>query len=115
MLPSLFEEQLTHDQLEVDRMLETAADHTGEAIDYFPELDDYNTGPDLPGPDQPGQARAVGAGDRQPQRRHPRGLGALRAPLADAGADALELNLYTVATDPSCRAAELEAATWTGR
>ena len=45
VLPSLFEEQLTHDQLELDRLLETTADHTGEAQSYFPELEDYNTGP----------------------------------------------------------------------
>jgi hypothetical protein len=30
VLPSLFEEQLTHDQLELDRLLETTADHTGD-------------------------------------------------------------------------------------
>ena len=45
VLPSLFEEQLTHDQLELDRLLETTADHTGEASSYFPDLADYNTGP----------------------------------------------------------------------
>ena len=36
VLPSLFEEQLTHDQLELDRLLETTADHTGEAPPTFP-------------------------------------------------------------------------------
>ena len=45
VLPSLFEEQLTHDQLELDRLLETTSDHTGEAQSYFPDLEDYNTGP----------------------------------------------------------------------
>ena len=45
VLPSLFEEQLTHDQLELDRLLETTSDHTGEAQSYFPDLEDYNSGP----------------------------------------------------------------------
>ena len=43
---------------------------------YFPELDDYNTrARTLPGPHQPGQAGAVGPGDRQPQRHHPAAAG----------------------------------------
>jgi len=45
VLPSLFEEQLTHDQVELDRLLETTAEHVGEALSYFPDLSDYNTGP----------------------------------------------------------------------
>ncbi len=45
VLPSLFEEQLTHDQVELDRLLEQTSDHVGEALSYFPDLDDYNTGP----------------------------------------------------------------------
>ena len=44
VLPSLFEEQITHDQPELDRLLETTSDHTGEAMSYF-DLQDYNTGP----------------------------------------------------------------------
>src|SRR4029453_13088087 len=45
VLPSLFEEQLTHDQLELDRLLEPTADHPGEALSSFPDLEDYNPGP----------------------------------------------------------------------
>ena len=46
VLPSLFEEQVVHDALEVDRMLASGAEAFGEASGYFPELDTYNTGPD---------------------------------------------------------------------
>ena len=110
VLPSLFEEQLTHDQLELDRLLETTADHTGEAQSYFPDLEDYNTGPwsYLDHIEQAKQALSVpviaslngitpGGWVRHAKR------------IRDAGADALELNLYTVATDPRVGAAELEA------
>ena len=110
VLPSLFEEQLTHDQLELDRLLETTSDHTGEAQSYFPDLEDYNTGPwtYLDHISQAKQALSVpviaslngitpGGWVRHAKR------------MRDAGADALELNLYTVATDPRVGAAELEA------
>jgi dihydroorotate dehydrogenase (fumarate) len=110
VLPSLFEEQLTHDQVELDRLLETTAEHVGEAQSYFPELDDYNTGPwsYLRRIEQAKQAVAIpvigslngvtpGGWVRHARR------------MQDAGADALELNLYTVAADPRVGAAELEA------
>ena len=45
VLPSLFEEQITHDEFEVDRVLSAGTESFAEALDYFPELDDYNTGP----------------------------------------------------------------------
>jgi dihydroorotate dehydrogenase (fumarate) len=109
VLPSLFEEQLTHDQLELDRLLETTAEHVGEAQSYFPELDDYNTGPwsYLQGIERAKQAVAIpviaslngvtpGGWVRHAKR------------MQDAGADALELNLYAVAADPRFGAAELE-------
>ena len=47
VLPSLFEEQLIHESRELQAMLEATAFSNPEASDgYFPELDDYNTGPD---------------------------------------------------------------------
>jgi dihydroorotate dehydrogenase (fumarate) len=110
VLPSLFEEQLTHDQVELDRLLETTSDHVGEAQSYFPELEDYNTGPFtyLQRIEQAKRTVAIpviaslngvtpGGWVRHAER------------MQDAGADALELNLYSVATDPRVGAAELEA------
>ena len=43
VLPSLFEEQLVHDAVQVDRMLATGAEAFGEATDYFPQLDSTTT------------------------------------------------------------------------
>ncbi len=110
VLPSLFEEQLIHDELELDRLLETTSEHVGEAQSYFPELEDYNTGPwsYLERITQAKRAVAIpviaslngvtpGGWVRHARR------------MQDAGADALELNLYTVAADPRVGAAELEA------
>src|SRR6266581_3000630 len=45
VLPSLFEEQVTHELLETERLLLTGADSHPEAASYLPEMDDYNHGP----------------------------------------------------------------------
>ena len=46
VLPSLFEEQIEHEELEVARLLDFGSESFGEAtFGYFPELNDYATGP----------------------------------------------------------------------
>lgn len=109
VLPSLFEEQLTHDALEVDRLLETGAYSHGEALSYFPDLDDYNTGAD----DYLALVRAAKAELTIPVIASLNGIssgGWVRhaALIQDAGADALELNIYYVAAQPGQAAAEAE-------
>jgi len=47
VLPSLFEEQIEHDAMAVHFSLELGADGFGETPEgFFPQLDDYNTGPE---------------------------------------------------------------------
>jgi dihydroorotate dehydrogenase (fumarate) len=111
ILPSLFEEQLSHEAMEIDRMLETGAETFGEATSYFPELEDYDSGPDRylelianakDAVEIPIIASLNGAtpgGWLEHARR-----------IEEAGADALELNLYLVAADPDRTAMEIEAA-----
>jgi dihydroorotate dehydrogenase (fumarate) len=110
VLPSLFEEQITHDQLELDRLLETTSEHYGEATSYFPDLADYNTGPwsYLDHVEQAKRAVAVPV-IASLNGVTPGGWVGHAKRIRDAGADAIELNLYTVATDPRVGAAELEA------
>jgi dihydroorotate dehydrogenase (fumarate) len=109
VLPSLFEEQVVHEALEVDRMLATGAEAFGEAAGYFPELDTYNTGPDhyLARVSQAKAAlsvpviasvNAVSGGGWVHYGRM----------LVDAGADALELNANLVATDPAVPGGRVE-------
>ena len=109
VLPSLFEEQLTGEALEIDRLLETGAESFGEALGYFPSLDDYNTGPDhylelvqkaKEVLDVPVIASLNGT--------TPGGWLDHARWLEEAGADALELNLYAVAADPDENAWTLE-------
>jgi dihydroorotate dehydrogenase (fumarate) len=110
VLPSLFEEQLGHDPLAIERMLFGTADSNPEAADgYFPVLEDYYTGP---GPylqlveqaksklEVPVIASLNGITDA--------GLASYAQLLQQAGADAIELNVYLVASDPDHDAAHIE-------
>ena len=69
VMPSLFEEQIEHDEMAIDRFYEHGAESFPEALSYFPELNDYNTGPDAYlRPHRGGQAVALHSGDRQLER-----------------------------------------------
>ena len=46
VMPSLFEEQIEHDENAIGLLNEFHTDSFAESLDYFPELDTYNTGPD---------------------------------------------------------------------
>ena len=46
VLPSLFEEQIEHDDEEMTKVHEFGTDSFAEALTYFPEQDDYRTGPE---------------------------------------------------------------------
>ena len=109
MLPSLFEEQLTAEALAVHQALEAGTGSFAEALDYLPELATYDTGPDR-------YLELVTAAKRALQIPV---LGSLNGTtpggwieharlIQDAGADALELNLYQVAADPAHTSAEIE-------
>jgi dihydroorotate dehydrogenase (fumarate) len=109
VLPSLFEEQIEHEAFEVHRVLEAGSESFGEALSYFPELDDYNTGP---GPylDHLSAAKEL---LRIPviaslNGASPGGWVRYARQMQDAGADAIELNVYFVATDPSVSSAQVE-------
>jgi len=112
VLPSLFEEQLEHEELAIDAMLETGAGAFAEAQTFFPELDDYNTGPDryLTHLEQTKEALSV------PVIASLNGVslgGWLRYAhlLEQAGADALELNVYRVAAHPEVSGPDVEQET----
>lgn len=110
VLPSLFQEQIEHETADIDRLYTLNNEITGEASSFLPELDDYNTGPDTyldlveeakRRVDVPVVAslNGVNVGGWQRYARL----------IEDAGADALELNLYAVAADPVRTAADIEA------
>jgi dihydroorotate dehydrogenase (fumarate) len=110
VLPSLFEEEILAEEIELTRALEQGTEVFAEALNYFPAVQSF-----------------VGTADR-----YLSALTRVKASVAipviaslnassvggwvsnarriqDAGADALELNLYHVAADPRRSAPEMEA------
>ena len=110
VLPSLFEEQIEHDTAEIDRLYTLGAESFGEATSLLPELDDYNTGPDTYLDLLEAAKRRVGVPVIASLNGTNLGGWVRYARLIEsAGADALELNLYAVAADPTRTAADVEA------
>lgn len=110
VLPSLFEEQIEHDAMAVHFSLEMGADGFGEAPDgFFPQLDDYNTGPEdyL---DLIGRAKSeTGVPVIASLNGVSTGGWTLYAQiLADQGIDGLELNIYKLAADMNQTSADVE-------
>jgi dihydroorotate dehydrogenase (fumarate) len=110
VLPSLFEEQLERDAMAVRKLVTVGQEGFAEMLARLPDLDGYNTGP-------AGYLRHI-----------QRAKAALSIPviaslsgsgngdwtkhawlLEEAGADALELNVYFVPTDPDATADAVES------
>lgn len=109
VLPSLFEEQLEHEELEIQRLHDFGAESFAEAIGYHPELRTYNTGPDR----YLEHIRKAKAALSVPviaslNGISPGGWVHYAKTIQDAGADALELNVYFVAADPDVSGEEVE-------
>jgi dihydroorotate dehydrogenase (fumarate) len=109
VLPSLFEEQIRHDEQEIFRLYENQADSYAESLTYFPEFQDYNTGPGEYLKHVAAAKRAVSIPIIGSLNGCSEG-GWMRYAKAiqNAGADALELNIYFVPTDPRMSAADVE-------
>ena len=112
VLPSLFEEQIEHEEVSLHETLELGAHSFGEALTYFPEMDDYNTGP--------GRYVEHVAAAKQAlsipviasiNGVTPGGWVRYAELLQHAGADAIELNVYAVETDTYASAASVEDRT----
>ncbi len=110
VLPSLFQEQIEHDELEAHKLHAFGTESFAEALDYFPELDDYNTGPEryLELIDYAKKAVSIpiiaslNGSSKGGWERFAR-------QMEQAGADALELNVYFVPTDPDTEGVQVES------
>jgi dihydroorotate dehydrogenase (fumarate) len=100
VLRSLFEEQLTREQMATYRAVDGPAHSFAEALTYLPAAPDFVLGPD----EYLEQIRKIKAAVRVPVIASLNGtteggwLGYARL-MEEAGADALELNVYFLATD----------------
>jgi dihydroorotate dehydrogenase (fumarate) len=101
VLPSLFEEQLSLESVLIDQDLSRGADEFAEAITYLPNLESYNTGPEgyLELIRRAKQAVAIPV-IASLNGTTPGGWVRYARQMEQAGADAIELNLYSMETDP---------------
>lgn len=109
VLPSLFEEQIEHEEMEVYRFFEYQTNSHAESLTHFPELSDYNTGPDeylhnLECAKEAVSIPVIGSLNGWSDGGWIRYAQAIE----QAGADALELNVYYVPSDPTMTAADVE-------
>ncbi len=109
VLPSLFEEQIEHDELQIHELYEHVAESHWEALSYFPEFEDYNTGADAYLRHVEGCKRDLDV----PVIASLNGVSvggwvAHAKRIQEAGADALELNVYFIAADPDEPADDVE-------
>ena len=109
VLYSLFEEQITLESHTLNHYLTQGVESFPEALTYFPEAAEYDTGPkdylehirkakdalDIP---IIASLNGVSTGGWVKYARN----------IQDAGADALELNIYYLPTDPNITGAEVE-------
>ncbi len=111
VLPSLFEEEILNEEIQLNQSLEAGSEQFAESLSYFPNYQEF-----------------IGVGERYLDRLA-KIKSAVSVPVVaslnattlggwvryaglmqEAGADALEVNLYRVAADPRRTAAEIEAS-----
>jgi dihydroorotate dehydrogenase (fumarate) len=105
----LFEEEIIHEQVELTSVLQSGAEQFAEALDYFPALPSFPSAPDR----YLASLEAIKARVPVPviaslNAFSPGGWARYARLLGDAGASAIELNLYHVAADPTRSGAQVE-------
>jgi dihydroorotate dehydrogenase (fumarate) len=109
VLPSMFEEQIEHEEIQLTGALETGAESFAEALTYLPEMADYTSGTDaylrhleatVRDLDIPviGSLNGTSLGGWLEYARR----------VEETGAAALELNVYFIAADVEESGAEVE-------
>ncbi len=106
---SLFEEQIAHEAAELEHYLAYGTESFAESLSYFPEAQDYNLGPEeyvehvhkakgALGIPVIGSLNGITTGGWIDYARK----------IEQAGADALELNVYYIPTDPKLTSQAVE-------
>ncbi|MGA8366636.1 MAG: dihydroorotate dehydrogenase-like protein [Candidatus Acidiferrales bacterium] len=109
VLPSLFEEQLQLESKALDSDLWRGGESFAESLNYFPDMKTYNLGPE-------GYLELIRRAKQNlsiPVIASLNGVsvgGWIRYAtlMQEAGADAIELNLYAVVTDPTLESSQVE-------
>jgi dihydroorotate dehydrogenase (fumarate) len=111
VMPSLFEEQIEMEQAAAFEHVEAHAESFAEAMSYFPRPEGYRLGPD----DYLAQIRKARAAVKVPVFASLNGITkggwlSYAKQIQQAGADALELNVYYLPTDPAVTSSHVEDA-----
>lgn len=109
VLPSLFEEQIEHEEMATHNLMMYGAELSPEAHGFFPEMQNYPTGPDR-------YLKLIGEAKRalsvpviaSLNGHTPGGWTNIARQFQDAGADAIELNVYFLAASVDDTSAEVE-------
>jgi dihydroorotate dehydrogenase (fumarate) len=109
VLYSLFEEQLRQEEMDLDYHLNAGTESFAESITYFPQASEFHTGPE----GYLKHIRKAKASVTIPIIASLNGatLGGwtkFAAEIENAGADAIECNIYSIPTDASLTAADIE-------
>jgi dihydroorotate dehydrogenase (fumarate) len=112
VMRSLFEEQLVGEQIAAHRFMEDPADSFAEALTYLPSPESFVVGPE----EYLEQLRAIKEAVSVPVIASLNGTSRggwleFARLIEQAGADALELNVYQLATDPARSAGDVERET----
>ena len=111
VLHSLFEEQIIHESLELDHFLSRSADFSAEASSYLPDTGEYSLQPERYLEHLGKLKKAVGVPLIGSLNGVSNGGWIKYARLIqDAGADAVELNLYYLPLDPILKSQDIEDA-----
>lgn len=110
VLPSLWEEQIEHEAMEMQRLYELTSDSFAESLSgYFPEYEDYSTRTEaylrhLVASKEVLDIPVVASlnGTTRGGWTHYAGK------IEESGADALELNVYLIPTDPNASGPDVE-------
>ncbi|MDH5400167.1 MAG: dihydroorotate dehydrogenase-like protein [Cyclobacteriaceae bacterium] len=109
VLYSLFEEQINAEEAELHYHTTEGTDSFAEALSYFPEADEYHLGPHAYLNHITAAKKAVDIPIIASLNGYSEGGWLEYAKLIEqAGADALELNIYYIATDPMREGTEVE-------
>ena len=107
---SLFEEHIHTENRELDHHLTHGTESYAEALTYFPQMDDIKVGPEVYLDEIAAAKEAVSIPIIASLNGSTLGGWTDYAKLIEqAGADALELNIYWIPTDPDMGAVEVEA------
>jgi len=109
VLYSLFEEQLRQEEVDLDYHLHAGTESFAESITFFPQASEFHTGPE----GYLKHIRKCKAAVKIPIIASLNGstLGGwtkFAAEIEKAGADAIECNIYSIATDPMLSGADIE-------